>query len=74
MFLVNSHSNLVAVTTGLVELRLPTYVGRGEDQLWGFPSKVPNRLRPLVVMAVRDPLPGLQSNKVTYVDDGQTLA
>ena len=27
-----------------------------------------------VVMAVRDPLPGLQSNKVTYVDEGQTLA
>ena len=29
-----------------------------------------------VVSAVRDPLPGLQSNKVTYVDvtDGQTLA
>lgn len=31
-------------TTDMVELCLPTYVGRGEDQLWGFPSKAPNRL------------------------------
>jgi len=48
--------------------------GPGGRSILGFPSKISNRLRPQVVMAVRDPLPGLQSNKVTYVGEGQTLA
>lgn len=43
-------------------------MGRGEDQYWGSPLRSRTALRPHVVSAVRDPLPGLQSNKVTYVD------
>lgn len=48
-----------------------TLRGPGGKSILGFPSKVSNRLRPQVVMAVRDPLPGLQSNKATYL--GKTV-
>lgn len=44
----------------------------GKSICGGFPSRLSNRLRPQVVMAVRDPLPGLQSNKVTYVGKGRS--